>query len=123
MRMLLSIVTACLALSLTDVAHGSPMSIHEKRDAVPAGYVSKGLAPAHQVLNLRLALAPRNITGLEAVLYAVSTPGSAQYKQYLTQDQVTSVYLPSLVSGVSNDLTHAGRSIRKADAGDAHFGQ
>lgn len=91
--MLLSLV-ACLALSLTDVAHGSPasqpMSIHEKRDSVPSGYVSKGIASADQVLNLRLSLAPRNISGLEAVLYAVSTPGSSQYKQYLTQDEVCS---------------------------------
>lgn len=115
MRMLLSLVAACLALSLTDVAHGFRMSIHEKRDAVPAGYVSKGLAPANQVLNLRLALAPRNITGLEAVLYAVSTPGSAQYKQYLTQDEVR-FSSPSRVLCNSNDLTPVGRSIRKADA-------
>lgn len=105
--MLLSLVAACLALSLMDGAHGSPMSNHEKRSAVPAGYVSKGLAPAHQVLNLRLALAPRNITGLEAVLYAVSTPGSSQYKQYLTQDEVCSS--PSRVPWISDDLTLVGR--------------
>ncbi|KAJ6454753.1 family S53 protease [Mycena vitilis] len=66
-----------------------------KRDAPPPGFARIGAAPVNEVLNLRLALAPSNIQGLEDTVYDVSTPGNARYGQYLTQDEVSRFVAPS----------------------------
>ena len=64
------------------------MHVHERRDAPPSGFVNSGSAPAEQALTLRLALVQSNAQGLEDALYAVSTPGSPQYGQHLSKEEV-----------------------------------
>ena len=68
------------------------MHVHERRDAVPRGFVKTAAAPASQMLNLRLALVQSDPQGLEDALYAVSTPSSALYGQFLTKEEVALPY-------------------------------
>jgi tripeptidyl-peptidase-1 len=64
------------------------MIVHESRAAVPVGFVSKGAAPADEMITLRVALASNNIAGLEDKLMSVSTPGSPDFRQWLSMDEV-----------------------------------
>ncbi len=62
--------------------------LHEQRDVVPNGFVFSRAAPADQVLNLRLGLVQGDMATLEQRLYAVSTPGSPEYGQHLSKEEV-----------------------------------
>ncbi|KAJ7750792.1 family S53 protease [Mycena metata] len=44
-----------------------------------------------QILNLRLALAQKDISGLQDTVYGVSTPGSSRYGQYLSKEELSTV--------------------------------
>ncbi|KAJ6535711.1 family S53 protease-like protein [Mycena capillaripes] len=69
--------------------------VHERRLAVPHGFVRKGAAPANDMLTLRVALASNNVAGLEAKLASLATPGSAEFRQWLSKDEVKSFVEPS----------------------------
>ncbi|KAJ6525132.1 family S53 protease-like protein [Mycena capillaripes] len=71
------------------------MVVHESLAAAPGSFVSQGAAPATDMLTLRLALAPKNIAGLEAKLISISTPGSSEHRQWLSADEVKSFIKPS----------------------------
>lgn len=58
--------------------------LHEARSAPPNGFVSKGPAPADQSLELRVGLASNNIGGLQSKLMSISTPGSEEFRQWLS---------------------------------------
>ncbi|KAJ7457652.1 peptidase S8/S53 domain-containing protein [Mycena galericulata] len=86
--------------------------VHEKRDAVPSGFTSNGPAPSSATINLRIGLFSNNFPGLEATLFAVSTPGSALYGQHLTLEEAKAFMEPTAesLSAVNawldaNDLT------------------
>lgn len=64
------------------------MMLHEKREQAPQGFSSNGPASADTILDLRIAMVPNNIAGLEEQLMAVSTPSSASYGQHLTREEV-----------------------------------
>lgn len=85
--------------SVLATGFGSPvtpnLTVREARTTIPAGFTQGSAAPADQMLNLRIALASTNMTGLESVLYAVSTPDSAQYGQYLSKEEVSRQLLTS----------------------------
>ena len=66
---------------------GTTMVIHASKD-IPIGFAHQGAAPADQVIPLRIALKQTNIAGLEAKLYDVSTPGSANYGNHLSKEEV-----------------------------------
>lgn len=74
------------------IASASPtfndLVVHEQRNGPPSGFVSKGAARADKVLNLRIALVQRDMSGLEERLYDVSTPGSPHYGQHLSKEEV-----------------------------------
>ncbi|KAJ6505281.1 family S53 protease-like protein [Mycena sanguinolenta] len=69
--------------------------VHESRSAAPAGFFSQGAAPATDVLTLRFGLAPNNISGLQEKLVSISTPGSSDFRQWLSKDEVKSFVQPS----------------------------
>ncbi|THH10648.1 hypothetical protein EW146_g8306 [Bondarzewia mesenterica] len=71
------------------------MRLHEKRDGVPRGFVEKAAAPPGQMLTIRLALVQSDPKGLEDALYAVSTPSSDLYGQFLTKQEVEKFVAPS----------------------------
>jgi tripeptidyl-peptidase-1 len=81
-------------LSLTALS-GATMVLHESRAAAPSGFVSQGAAPADSMLTLRVALTSNNIAGLEDKLMSVSTPGSSEFRQWLSMDEVKAFVQPS----------------------------
>lgn len=80
-------------LSTTHTASKRDMVVHERRDSVPSGFVHVAAAPEDEVLNLRFALTQGNFSGLESELYAISTPGSERYRQFLSKEEVCLSYL------------------------------
>ena len=79
-------------LAFVSIALSSPVFnnfvVHESRKDVPSGFVKSGSAPAGEVLQLRLALVQGDMAGLEEKLFAVSTPDSPLYGQFLTKEEV-----------------------------------
>ncbi|KAF7982625.1 hypothetical protein HWV62_27045 [Athelia sp. TMB] len=71
------------------------LAAHERLDAIPEGFLTAGRAPDHSLLSLQFALKPRDISGLERVFYAVSTPGNSKYGKHLSQDEVAAFVRPS----------------------------
>ncbi|KAF8189516.1 family S53 protease-like protein [Mycena galopus ATCC 62051] len=82
-------------LSIVAVASAGSLVLHERRMAAPKGFISHGAAPAEQTLTLRLGLAARNLAGLESKLTSVSTPGSSEFRQWISKDEVKSFVQPS----------------------------
>ncbi|KAJ7731325.1 family S53 protease-like protein [Mycena maculata] len=82
-------------LSVVAAASAVNTVLHESRAAAPSSFVSQGAAPADDMLTLRVALAPNNIAGLEAKLMSVSTPGSSEFRQWLSMEEVKTFVEPS----------------------------
>lgn len=82
-------------IALLPLVHSSPTNIfvnlvtHEQRDTVPDGFVNAGAAPANQTLNFRIGLTQGNMTGLAQKHAAVSTPGTTDYGQHLSKEEVS----------------------------------
>ena len=88
---------------------------------VPAGcHPATAPAPAGQVLDLDVVLAGQNPAGLAQAVAAVSTPGSPDYRQYLTAAQYAAQYGPSPGRGGAGVLRAAQRG---ADRRHARAGQ
>ncbi|KAJ6476999.1 family S53 protease-like protein [Mycena sanguinolenta] len=84
-----------LAVLFVAAVSAGKMVLHESRAAAPAGFVSQGVAPAEDMLTLRVALASNNIAGLQDKLMSVSTPGSSEFRQWLTMDEIKAFVEPS----------------------------
>ncbi|KAJ7137306.1 family S53 protease-like protein [Mycena filopes] len=84
-----------LAILSIVVASSARMVLHESRPAVPAGFLSHGAAPTDDMLTLRVALASNNIAGLEEKLTSLSTPGSSEFRQWLSMEEVKTFVEPS----------------------------
>lgn len=83
LSILFSLVSLCYA----------GMVVQHTLPSVPSGFVSKGPAPAEDTIEIRLALASNNVKGLEDKLMSISTPGSTEFRQWLSMDEVTSLSL------------------------------
>ena len=83
---------------------------------LPAGTQQLGAAPAGQVLDLDVVLAGQNASGLDQAVAAVSTPGSPQYRHYLTPAQYRGDLRPRSVGGGAG-VGHAAQ--RRPDRGHA----
>ncbi len=90
---LICVSTVLAAFALTVSGYGNPraMTVHESLEAVPQGFVPMKASESETTLDLRIALTPRNMTGLEHVLLSVSTPGSPPYGHHLSLNEVRSV--------------------------------
>ncbi|KAE9396259.1 hypothetical protein BT96DRAFT_1040618 [Gymnopus androsaceus JB14] len=64
--------------------------------ASAAGFVSQGVVPANDMLTLCVALMSNNIASLEEKLMSLSTPGSPEFRQWLSIEEVKSFVQPSL---------------------------
>ena len=73
-------------LALLSVAACATASLvfHEARAAPPKGFVSRGTTSEDQTIELRVGLASTNIDGLHDKLMSVSTPGNAEFRQWLS---------------------------------------
>jgi tripeptidyl-peptidase-1 len=78
-------------LSLVAAVSAGDMVLHESRSAPPAGFTSQGFVPASEMLTLRVALASNNVTGLQDKLMSVSSPGSPDFRQWLSMEDVRSL--------------------------------
>jgi tripeptidyl-peptidase-1 len=76
-------------LSIMVAASATSMVLHEKRTAVPSGFVRQGAAPANSMITLRVALTPSNVAGLEEKLKSIATPGSSDFRQWLSMEEVS----------------------------------
>ncbi len=81
--------------------------------SVPAGSTQYGAPPAGQVLDLDVVLAGQNPSGLSQAVDAVSTPGSPDYRNYLTAAQYAAQYgpAPAEVAQVSSALRGEGLTV------------
>ncbi|KAJ7775391.1 subtilisin-like protein [Mycena metata] len=82
-------------LSIALATTASPLVLHEQRRSAPPGFTSQGPAADTHTITLRFALASNNLPGLQEKLLDISTPGSANFRQWLTQDEVKSFVAPS----------------------------
>jgi hypothetical protein len=82
-----------LSILLLATAAAGRMVVHESRLAAPAAFVKKGAVPADQEITLRFALTSNDLAGLQNKLKSVSTPGSPEFRRWLTKDQVESCVL------------------------------
>ncbi|KAF7290721.1 Family S53 protease-like protein [Mycena indigotica] len=69
--------------------------LHETRPSAPAGFTSQGKAPADQNVTLRVGLKSSNMAGLEAKLLSISTPGSADFRKWLSAEELKPYMEPS----------------------------
>ncbi|KAI9066614.1 family S53 protease [Trametes sanguinea] len=101
--------------ALSVLTQGTParraMRIHESRAAPPAGFAYRGPASSDTALRLRVALVPNDIAGLEEALYAVSTPSSPRYGQYLSKQEVEHFVAPKADSVAAVNLWLAEHDI------------
>ncbi|KAK7040603.1 family S53 protease-like protein, partial [Favolaschia claudopus] len=82
-------------LALLSAVSCTKLVVHESRRSAPAGFTSLGAAPDSTVLTLKLALTPKNIRGLENKLASISTPGSPEFRQWLSKDELKAFVQPS----------------------------
>jgi len=108
--LLLSLASAVTLACAKPAPH--PLVVHERREAVPKGFVSNGAASGSTPLTLRIALVSNDMAGLEKALYDVSTPSSDLYGQHLSKEEVEAFVAPSSESTTAvnewlaaNDLT------------------
>ncbi|KAJ7612696.1 family S53 protease-like protein [Roridomyces roridus] len=77
------------------IASAERLVVHERRATAPQGFVNHGAAQPTEMLSLRLALAPNNAAGLDAKLTSISTPGSPEFRKWLSMEEVKSYVEPS----------------------------
>lgn len=65
-----------------------PLHVHERRTEVPSGFKYVGKADPGAMLDLRIALVQADPAGLQAALYDVSNPDSANYRKHLSKAEV-----------------------------------
>ncbi|KAF8145773.1 family S53 protease-like protein [Mycena galopus ATCC 62051] len=82
-------------LSVAVTASAVSMVLHEQRPEAPAGFVRVGAAPASEAITLRVGLKSNNVAGLEEQLRSVATPGSSNFRQWLSMDNVKNYMQPS----------------------------
>ncbi|KAJ6573106.1 family S53 protease-like protein [Mycena vulgaris] len=82
-------------LSIAAAVAAGRMIVHERRPTAPAGFLSLGLASATESITLRVALTSNNVAGLEQKLASISTPGSSNFRQWLSMDEVKTFVQPS----------------------------
>jgi pro-kumamolisin-like protein/IPT/TIG domain-containing protein len=97
----------------TAIAAPGKVVLSQPAPQVPATWKTLGPAPGGQVLDLQVALAGQDPSGLAATVAAVSTPGSPEYRHYLTAAQYAAAYGPSAseVAQVSSALRGEGLTV------------
>ncbi|EMD36377.1 hypothetical protein CERSUDRAFT_156000 [Gelatoporia subvermispora B] len=92
------LVLACLfSLTLSKPAARN-LLLHESLEGVPAGFQLVGPASPDTTLKMRIALVQSDPAGLEAALYDVSTPSSANYGQHLSKSEIEKFVAPTAES-------------------------
>lgn len=120
-----------LLFGLLSCALGRPtahdtLHVHERRAEVPEGFTYVGKAEPSAMLDLRIALVQGDSSGLEAALYDVSNPDSANYRKHLSKAEVRSdPYNTSLDfrCRIASSLVWTGGRARRPEAGERTGGE
>jgi tripeptidyl-peptidase-1 len=91
-------VLSLLITTLTAAVAAAPLSnhvVHEKRDGLPAGWVTVGSLSRDAVLPVRIALKQSNLEKGHDFLMDVSHPSSANYGKHWTADEVVAAFAPA----------------------------
>jgi subtilase family serine protease len=85
---------------------------------LPSGAQVTGAIAASQRLELSIALEPRDPGGLQSFAAAVSTPGSPQFRHYLSVSQFADTYgaTAAQIAGVESTLTSDGLTVGRVMA-------
>ena len=107
------------ATTSTAVAAGAgreKLSLHE--GVVPPGATLIGPAPTATALPLTVTLKPRDPTALSAEVRAVSDPGSAEFRHFLSPTQFAQQFgaTPATIAQVSASLRQAGLRVGSPSA-------
>ncbi|KAF7329708.1 Family S53 protease-like protein [Mycena kentingensis (nom. inval.)] len=86
---LLGVLSFALSISAASLV------VHEHRKAAPAGFTSNGAASDKHMLTLRFGLASNNMPGLHEKLLSISTPGSADFRKWLSTDEIKAFVAPT----------------------------
>lgn len=70
--------------------------VHEHLTALPSGWTATSAANEASLVTFTVALTQQNIGQLESKLLAVSTPESPSYGQYLSDDEIDTIFAPTL---------------------------
>ena len=81
-------VVASTLLARANGASVQSWFVQERRTAAPESFAHVGAAPADAMLDMRINLAMGDQDGLEAALMSASTPGSANFREWLSKEQV-----------------------------------
>jgi len=102
-------VSAVASAGTTDTPVGSA-------PAIPIGAQVQGATPATQPISFDVVLRPRNQAALDAFTTAVSTPGSPQFRQFLTSAEYASQFGPTAatIATVSSRLRSLGLTVGTA---------
>ncbi len=105
--------TSALALPAASAAPATRVVLPQSAPALPHGTAQLGEASAGQSLQLDVSLTGQNPSGLAQVVAAVSTPGSPDYRHYLTPAQFASQFGPSTaeLAQVSSVLRGEGLTV------------
>ncbi len=122
-------VAAALLIIVLGVGIGEPAAVSaatpwrqvlpQAAPRLPAGTAVLGSAPADQVLHVDVVLAGRDPSGLDQAVSAVSTPGSSDYRHYITPAQFADAFgpAPAEVTEVSSVLRAEGLSVGTPESG------
>ncbi|KAJ7062177.1 hypothetical protein C8F01DRAFT_1136766 [Mycena amicta] len=87
--LLICLLTAAARVSATGLV------LHERLAEIPLGFTQLHPAPVSTLLSLRIGLPVRDSAGMEAALYRISDPLSAEYLHHLSTDEVDMFLRPS----------------------------
>lgn len=89
-----AIVVALMVAAVAVTVSASTRNTFFTRTSVPSGWTKGAVAPRNAKVGFMVALKQRNLEALEALFWAVSTPGSPQYQAYQTIDQILDLVAP-----------------------------
>lgn len=83
-----------MAITLASMAAASPAMIVKESVSAPPQWIRRGPAPDDHTITLNIALKQRAVSDLEEKLLEIADPDSAEYGNWLSQDQVKSYLEP-----------------------------
>ena len=116
-----TLIGSMIAVTPSASATASPKAIPNTKPAWTAHAKHLGAAKSSAPVSARVYFAPKGgMTALESEVTAISTPGSAQYQQYLTQPEYQARFgVPaSTVASATNYLRSKGLKVSKASSGN-----
>jgi hypothetical protein len=90
-----ALAPAAVGVHAAGAAGQAKVVLPQSAPQIPSNAKALGAAPPSQVLNLDVTLAGQDPAGLAEAVAAVSTPGSPQYRHYLTAAQYAAEFGPS----------------------------